>query len=87
MVPETKAQVKKYNPPPNPAKLKDPRAEDYVAQYGYTSWEVDALSPKILISTVKQAITAEIDIDVFEEAIKQEQRDKESLMCLKLRGE
>lgn len=82
----TTAQVKKYNPPPNPAKLDDPRATNYVAEHGYTSWEVDALSPSILINSVRRAIIAEIDADKFEAAIKQEGIDKQSLLDIKLRG-
>jgi len=41
-------QVHQYSPPPNPAKLTDSRAGDYIAQYGYDSWELDALDPSIL---------------------------------------
>jgi len=41
-------QVQQYGPPPNPAKLTDSRASDYIAQYGYDSWELDALDPSIL---------------------------------------
>ena len=37
-------QIKRYNPPPNPAKLTDSRATAYVREYGNDSWELDALS-------------------------------------------
>ena len=38
-------QVEEYSPPPNPVKLTDSRAEGYVAQFGTSSWELDALEP------------------------------------------
>jgi hypothetical protein len=51
------AQVRQYNPPPNPAKLTDSRAGDYIARYGNSSWELDALSP----ATLDALIQSEID--------------------------
>ncbi len=33
-------QIKQYNPPPNPAKITDPRAKGYIVQYGNVSWEL-----------------------------------------------
>lgn len=44
----TMEQIRAYNPPPNPAKLSDTRAKDYIAEYGYESWELDALEPKVI---------------------------------------
>lgn len=50
------AQVQAYNPPPNPAKLSDSRAEDYIAKYGASCWELDALTPDVLDTLVQNAI-------------------------------
>ena len=36
-------QIEEYNPPPNPTKLTDPRAEPYIKDFGHTCWELDAL--------------------------------------------
>lgn len=41
-------QVRLYNPPPNPAKLSDSRANDYIRDFGDSSWELDALSPTVI---------------------------------------
>lgn len=38
-------QVDQYSPPPNPAKITDSRARGYIARYGRSSWELDALDP------------------------------------------
>lgn len=45
-------QVEQYQPPPNPAKITDPRAADYIEQYGGESWELDALDPTTLDALV-----------------------------------
>ena len=75
----TMTQIKKYNPPTNPAKITDPRAGWYIKQYGAKSWEVDALNPKILHALVKKNVEGLIDMQLFEEKIKQEEIDKEKL--------
>jgi hypothetical protein len=72
----TQAQIKKYNPPPNPAKITDPRAKDYIAKFGNTSWEVDALNPDILHKIIKTSVEGLIDIDRFNLKLKQEEEDK-----------
>ena len=52
----TMEQVEKYNPPPNPAKISDSRSNGYIANYGYSSWELDALKPQIITALIKQAV-------------------------------
>lgn len=54
-------QVLAYNPPPNPAKLTDSRASDYIARYGTDSWELDALDPATLDALIETAITSVMD--------------------------
>lgn len=73
----TTEQVKKYNPPPNPAKFQDPRANDYISKFGKTSWEVDALNPKTLNALIKKEIEDLIDIDLLKDVIEKEESDKE----------
>ena len=75
----TQAQIKKYSPPPNPAKVKDPRAKAYMRMYGNTSWEVDALNPKTLNALVKKNVEDRIDMDLFQEQVDQEEEDKMKL--------
>lgn len=52
----TTAQVKKYNPPPNPAKFADTRAADYIEKFGESCWELDALPPKELLKLIKHSV-------------------------------
>ncbi len=57
----TTAQVRQYKPPPNPAKVDDPRASSYIAQFGPTSWEVDALPPRTLRDIIVREFRGVID--------------------------
>jgi hypothetical protein len=50
-------QIERYNPPPNPAKLTDSRANGYIARYGSSSWELDALEPTVLARLVPRGRT------------------------------
>lgn len=49
-------QIRRYNPPPSPAKITDSRAVGYIRQFGHDSWELDALSPTQLDAIVRGAI-------------------------------
>ncbi len=71
----TMQQIRKFNPPPNPAKTTDPRAKWYIKKFGDTSWELDALPPRELISLVENAILERIDIDLYEEQLEKEKED------------
>ena len=75
----TMDQVKTYNLPPNPAKMSDPRAKEYVMKYGKLSWEVDALSPDVLMQIVSESIEDIIDIDMYNDMRTQETSDKKTL--------
>lgn len=75
----TMEQIKKYNPPPNPAKITDPRAKWYISEFGETSWEVDALTPEVLHQLVKDNVEELIDMDMFNDKILDEEKDKEKL--------
>lgn len=75
----TAKQIAKYNPPPNPAKITDPRAGWYIAEFGQVSWEVDALNPKVLNALLKKNIERLMDMELFHEQIDKEEEDKETL--------
>lgn len=78
----TMEQIEKFNPPPNPAKITDPRAKDYIAEHGNTSWEVDALNPDTLHKLVKDNVEKLIDVDAFDDVVNQEEKDKKLLQGL-----
>ena len=78
----TKEQIERYQPPPNPAKIKDPRAGWYIREYGRTSWEVDALNPDVLHELLEGAIHSLLDADVYREVLEREEKEKEELRKL-----
>lgn len=69
-------QVQQYQPPPNPAKLTDSRASDYVAQYGNESWELDALDPATLADLIEDEITDIIDPVRYEAKVEQQTEER-----------
>lgn len=75
----TMEQIRRFNPPPNPAKITDPRAKWYIREYGRTSWELDALPPKELIRLAEEAVEELIDLDQYNRCLDREQRDIEEL--------
>ena len=79
----TQAQIKQFNPPPNPAKFKDPRSTDYVSKYGQVAWEVDALEPKVLNQILTDHIEGLIDLEFFQEMLNQEKDDMTELEKMK----
>ena len=75
----TMTQVKKHNLPPNPAKSTDSRYETYVEEHGDKSWEVEALPPKILAKTVRDALEKSVDRKLMDAVIKEENEHKDAL--------
>jgi hypothetical protein len=69
------SQVEQYSPPPNPAKLTDSRASGYVAEYGDSSWELDALNPTILRDLIHDAVYKIRDEDIWDQNLAREAGD------------
>lgn len=75
----TAEQVAEYKPPPNPAKLTDPRAHAYIKKHGAQSWEVDALPPDVLDRLVRAELSRLVDDEEMDAVIAREERDKQLL--------
>lgn len=75
-------QIDQYAPPPNPAKLTDSRAADYVAEFGYESWELDALNPTTLADLVSSEVDACIDKDAWDAREAEEERIREAFATI-----
>ncbi len=67
-------QINHYNPPPNPAKLTDTRANGYISEHGNQSWELDALEPKVISSLIKSTILGVRNEKIFQETMKREEK-------------
>lgn len=78
----TMEQIRRFNPPPNPAKVTDSRAKAYIEKFGNESWEVDALPPRELTRIIRRAFDNIIDRAKMDAVIDKENRDKERLRSM-----
>lgn len=73
-------QIDHYSPPPNPAKITDSRAAEYIANYGPSSWELDALEPSVIDRLVDSKISDLIDdMGAFEQRWGEQREGRELL--------
>jgi hypothetical protein len=70
----TMDQIGEYDPPPNFAKITDSRCKSYISNYGDESWELDALDPSVIDSTITDNILNFLDMEEFERIKKEEKR-------------
>lgn len=66
-------QIELYNPPPNPAKITDSRYEAYTAEYGFGSWELDALEPKVIHDLIQNTVRTYRDETVYRKVKREEE--------------
>ena len=72
-------QITQYNPPPNPAKMTDTRAGNYVANYGHSSWELDALDPATLHTLIQNEIKKYLDASKYNAKVQQQEDERKLL--------
>jgi hypothetical protein len=72
-------QVRRYNPPPNPAKPDDSRYRAYARQYGEKSWELDALDPDVLIGLIEENVRRYLDEPLLEGQRARQESEREVL--------
>jgi hypothetical protein len=73
------SQIEQYQPPPNPTKFTDARAEAYVREYGDESWELDALDPSTLADLIENEVRRLTDIAQWEVDEEREQKARTEL--------
>jgi hypothetical protein len=72
-------QVSQYDPPPNPAKVTDSRFEGYAQQFGYESWELDALEPQVLADLVQSTVEEYRDDDDWDARVEAQEAQRRHL--------
>jgi hypothetical protein len=72
-------QIRRYNPPPNPAKLTDSRVRGYLDTYGDESWELDALEPTVIVSLLETAIRGHRDPALWNDMLEREKEERRAL--------
>lgn len=76
----TMEQIKKYKPPPNPAKITDPRAKKYIKEFGKVSWELDSLNAMELRKIAEKSVLQYLDKKKYNAWIDKEEREKQALI-------
>jgi hypothetical protein len=72
-------QVEALKPPENPAKETDARYSAYIARFGESSWELDAIEPRALAGIVTRTVEGLRDADLWAESVKREAAMKDDL--------
>lgn len=72
-------QVRRLNPPKNPAKETDSRYSGYREAFGDSSWELDAIDPDQLAEIVQGAVVTYRDQELWDEAVRYELEQRERL--------
>jgi len=76
----TMEQIKKYNPPPNPAKITDPRAKKYIEEFGKVSWELDSLNAMELRKIAEKSVLKYLDEEKYNVWVEKEKKEKQALI-------
>jgi hypothetical protein len=74
------AQVRELNPPENPAKITDSRADGYIKRFGVSSWELDAIEPRQLAQIVTTAVQEIMDVDKFNTNVREMEKGRAALL-------
>lgn len=75
-------QIEELGPPPNPAKVTDSRARDYIAEHGTDSWELDALEPAYITSLIETRLDRTIDRSAWDEVDGRIRQHQETLQAM-----
>jgi len=78
------SQIEELSLPPFWAKVSDPRAGGYIAQYGDQSWELDALPPPYMRSLIEGAVVRLRDQRTWEASLQREGEERRVLEELAL---
>lgn len=72
-------QIEALDLPENPAKTTDSRSAGYIALFGESSWELDAIEPTELARIVTDAVVALRDEEIWQEDVEREEEMREEL--------
>lgn len=75
-------QIELYDPPPQPVKDRDSRADGYKDIHGESSWELDALEPQIIIDLIQNALRERIDQSAWDATMAREAVERAKLQVV-----
>lgn len=74
-------QIRRYDPPPNPAKESDSRFRSYRDRYGTEqSWELDSMEPGVLVDLIDDEIASIVKRDLWDRDIEAEREPRRQLL-------
>lgn len=76
------SQIEEFEPPPSPTKEADPRSADYIAEFGETCWELDALEPAMLVRLIRDRIERHLDRSLFDARRKYAATERRRLIAI-----
>lgn len=78
-------QIEEFRPPPNPTKLTDSRAGGYIAQFGLSSWELDALEPAYMSKIIRENVWLHCNREKWDAIHEQQEEERDLLSRASLR--
>jgi len=75
-------QIEEHQPPPNPTKVTDTRAASYIQKYGHSSWELDALEPRLINRLILDTVAEYIDSEIMDVVREQQEAERQQLQAL-----
>lgn len=72
-------QIRRLNPPPNPAKESDSRSGGYKKRFGSQSWELDALDPRAIATLIRNEVMAIRDQEKWDESVLEQEIERGQL--------
>ena len=73
-------QIETMGIPENPAKTTDSRSAGYIAEFGRSSWELDAMEPRELARVVTETVENLRDEDLWSDAVEREEEMRAELL-------
>jgi hypothetical protein len=75
----SREQVLELDLPANPAKITDSRFNDYVKNYGSSSWELDALKPQYMVNLIEHEILKYLDVENWNSKVEKENIERSKI--------
>lgn len=75
----TREDIDRYNLPPNPAKMSDPRGAAFYAEHGNMTVELDALPPDVLVERLKEAVEEPLDLAALQATKSTESTERQGI--------
>jgi hypothetical protein len=76
----TMKQVQEFKLPPNPAKEKDRRFQEYQSRYGDQCWELDALTPEVIARLIHEHVQRYTEARKRDALLRRQEAEKSNLV-------